>query len=386
MQLQRFLRDGGTTADLLARYAIVAKRHREHPNLVLFKYNQIASPFHEPIVRECRGVILDEADDWRVVSRSFDKFFNHGEGHAAEIDWGSARVQRKEDGSLITVYHYAGKWHAATSGTPDAGGAIWSAGLGGEWEPAPGVRLPMPQSFSDYFWQVAGVTPEWFAGNADRNVCFMFELVGPLNRVVVQNPQAAVVVLGARVVPGGGQFHAETAALMLGSRWPAVATHDLSTIDGVLSSFDSFSPLAQEGYVVVDKHFNRIKVKHPGYVALHHAKDGLGIRAFVDIARSGEVPEVIAAFPELKPQLDEVRSRLDALVAEVERDYEALRGIETQKDFAMKATKTRCSAALFMLRAGKTPSVRDYFAGVHVDQAMKVLGYSARDEQKPEAA
>jgi hypothetical protein len=382
MLLQSFLRDGGTPDDLLARYAIVAKRHREHPNLVLFKYNQIASPFAEPIVRECRGVILDESDNWRVVSRSFDKFFNYGEGHAAEIDWSTARVQRKEDGSLITVYHYAGKWHAATSGTPDAGGAIWGT-EGGEWEPSPGVRLPMPRSFAEYFWQVAGVTPEWFNGEAEPDMCFMFELVGPLNRVVVQHQGARVVVLGAREVLGGGQFHAETASLMLGSRWPAVAEHRLSTIDGVLSSFESFSPLAQEGYVVVDKHFNRIKVKHPGYVALHHTKDGLGIRAFVDIARSGEVPEVIAAFPELKPQLDEVRARLDALVAEVERDYEALRGIETQKDFAIKATKTRCSAALFMLRAGKTPSVREYFAGVHVDQVMKLLGYKASEEQKP---
>lgn len=63
--------------------------------------------------------------------------------------------------------------------------------------------------------------------------------------------------------------------------------------------------------------------------------------------------------------------------SEVERDYEALRGIETQKDFAMKATKTRCSAALFMLRAGKTPSVRDYFAGVPVDSVMNLLGYKA---------
>jgi hypothetical protein len=53
---------------------------------------------HEPIVRESRGVILDEADDWRVVARAFDKFFNYGESGADEIDWGTARVQEKVDG------------------------------------------------------------------------------------------------------------------------------------------------------------------------------------------------------------------------------------------------------------------------------------------------
>ena len=141
------------------------------------------------------------------------------------------------------------------------------------------------------------------------------------------------------------------------------------------------SPLAQEGYVVVDAAFRRIKVKHPGYVALHHAKDGMSQRAFITIAQSGEVSEVIAAFPEFKPMLDETRARFDALGADVEADYARLRGIETQKAFALEAVKTRCSAALFAVRSGKASSVRGYFAGVHVDQMIRLLGYKAEQGQ-----
>lgn len=93
MNVQVYLRSGGGLDGLTERYAIKATRSIVNSHLVLFKYNQIESPFAEPIVRECRGLILDESEGWCVVSRSFDKFFNHGEGHAAPIDWSSARVQ-----------------------------------------------------------------------------------------------------------------------------------------------------------------------------------------------------------------------------------------------------------------------------------------------------
>ena len=39
-----------------------------------------------PIVQQARGIILDEAKDWKVVARPYDKFFNLGEGNAAPID------------------------------------------------------------------------------------------------------------------------------------------------------------------------------------------------------------------------------------------------------------------------------------------------------------
>ena len=81
----RFLRENGLDA-LIERYRISARRHREFPHLVLLKYSQIESPMHEAIVQECRGLIVDESADWAVVCRAYDKFFNHGEPHAAAID------------------------------------------------------------------------------------------------------------------------------------------------------------------------------------------------------------------------------------------------------------------------------------------------------------
>jgi hypothetical protein len=67
-------------------------------NLVMFKYNQIESDFNESIVRECRGLILNE-DTYDVVSYPFNKFGNVGEGAWVDnIDWNSAHVLEKCDG------------------------------------------------------------------------------------------------------------------------------------------------------------------------------------------------------------------------------------------------------------------------------------------------
>jgi hypothetical protein len=360
LHVQRFLRTGGTLADLLERYAITAKEHPAFPGLYLLKYNQIASDFAEPIVRECRGIILDSRGKWRVVARGFDKFFNHGEPNAAALDWSTARYLEKLDGSLCLVFHHADEWHVATTGTPDAGGDINGSGL----------------RFSDYFWQTFGTEPGGFECSKS-GLCFMFELMGPANRVVVQHPEPRLVLLGARVRESGEELTAEHARVYIDNdrEIETVRAFPLTNMVDVAASFVTMSPLAQEGYVVVDKAFNRVKVKHPGYVALHHAKDGLSQRAFVEIARSGEVPEVVTAFPELKPSLDEARERFDVLVRDVEADYARIRDRQTQKDFALEAVKTRCSGALFAVRAGKAPSVRDYFAAANLDQVMRLLGY-----------
>ena len=123
MLIQEYLRTK-TLAELNADLGIKATRHKTYPNLVLLKYDQIDSPQAHPIVVECRGLILDEANDWEVVCRPYDRFFNYGDGHASDIDWTTARVYEKLDGSLMMLYWYDEKWHVASSGTPDAGGQV----------------------------------------------------------------------------------------------------------------------------------------------------------------------------------------------------------------------------------------------------------------------
>lgn len=250
LHVQTYLRTDGNLDKLCERWSITATRHGKYNNLVLLKYNQIESPFAERSVQECRGIILDESDNWNVVARGFDKFFNHGEEHAARIDWATAQVQEKVVGSLCLLYHYYDKWHVATTGTPDASGDVSGFGV----------------TFADYFWDNA-VVQGMGTRYGFEDWCFMLELSGPMNRVVVRHEKSHLTVLGMRNKRTGQERSAQQAAAILGL--PCVKSFSLRSVDDIIASFDAMDPLTQEGYVVVDGAFNRIKVKHPGYRHRH---------------------------------------------------------------------------------------------------------------------
>ena len=124
LALQHLLRSSGLEGTV--PLAIKARRHAQYPQLVCFKYNQRLSPMADAAVQEARGLILDEDDNWNVVSMSFTKFFNLEEQLAAEIDWDSAVVEEKLDGSLMSLYWYDGAWQVQSSGTADASGPVLS--------------------------------------------------------------------------------------------------------------------------------------------------------------------------------------------------------------------------------------------------------------------
>lgn len=372
--VQQFLRDGGTLDDLARRYAIKARRHADFPNLVSLKYSQIDSPFAEQIVRECRGIVLDEADGWRVVARTFDKFFNHGEGHAAPIDWPTARVQEKCDGSLMQLYWYRGEWRVASSGLPDAGGRIVSAQREGA------------DTFAALFWRTWRVLG--FELPRRPEFTFAFELMTPFNRVVVPHAEPHLVLLAARHTESGEEVRPHIACDA--DQYPIVREFPLGSFDDCLASFRHIDPLSQEGFVVVDGRFNRVKLKHPGYVAIAHmAGGGFTPRRVMEIVRGGETTEVLAHFPEWRPMFDDLGGRFASLVAELEGAYAALAhipvgGKDTQKAFALEANRTRYPSALFQVRAGKAATVREHLAGVNIDHLLRTL--DVKDEPMQEAA
>lgn len=337
LAVQCFLRAGGTLADLEARYAIKAKRHGKRPNLVHLKYNQIDSPFAEEVVQDCRGLVLDESNDWRAVCLTYRKFFNYGEGTAADIHWPSARVLEKVDGSLIQMFHYDGEWLVTTSGTPDAECPVGDYGT----------------TFSALFWKT------WRSlmldeSKLDPGCCYAFELCTPLNRVVVPHTDSSIWLHGVRDM-GREMRELEPApyAMRCGARWPQ--EFPLRSIEECVEAARRMDPMAQEGYVVRDGGWQRVKMKCPAYVALAHAKDGLlSRRAMGNAIRAGEAGELrvaLEAFPELRSIFDELRGRHEALVFDAAVLWQAYKGIEDQKDFALQVkAHPRCQPILFHLK------------------------------------
>lgn len=363
MNILAYFRDGGTPTELEAKYGIVHRWHPTYPNLLLLKYDMIDSPMGEDIVQECRGLILDTADDFKPVAWPFGKFFNHGEGHADEIDWRTARVQEKLDGSLCTIWWYDNQWHVSTTGSPDAGGQVGD----------------FPFTFKELFWRTFeecgyAVPPEDF-----RDFSFMFELTTKYNRVVVVHDHPRVTLLAVRNRVTGQEMDPETFLKMYG----VVGTFPLNSFENIIDTFRTLDPLHTEGYVVVDASFRRVKVKHPGYVSLHHLKEGATSKNFLNIIRSGERTEFLTYFPEWSEEFLAIQAKYDELVAHLETEYEEIKHIESQKDFALLATKTRCPGALFQVRKGYVKTIKDYLAGITIDSLSVMVGIK---EAKPKKA
>lgn len=365
LAVQEFLRTGGTLAALAEECTIKAVRHRAYPNLVLLKYSQIASDMSLPIVQECRGIILDEADQWRVVSRGYSKFFNYGEPNAAEIDWATARVQEKVDGSLCSVYEYAGTWHVATTGNPDAGGPVGDSAF----------------TFAELFWETLGIYlgEDWDTAPWEKSDwCYLFELTTPHNRVVVNHLTAGLTLLGVRDRVSGQWV--KTTDTVMARVVPVVREYPLQSFADIQATFNGMDPLAQEGYVVVDALGRRVKVKHPGYVAIHHMKDGMTPKSLLEVIQRGEVPEVAAHFPNLAEAFNAIKAEYDALADAIDAAYVPIKYTETQKDFAAQALAFPYSSALFDIRRGKAANGRDFLAKATLPSLLRLMGLKEEDE------
>ena len=139
-------------------------------------------------------------------------------------------------------------------------------------------------------------------------------------------------------------------------------------------SFPAMDPFKQEGYVVVDKNFNRVKVKNPKYVAIHHLKEGNSLARLVELVQNGEYGEFVSYFPEWFEDIQNIEFELTSLINDLSWKYEEIKHIESQKEFALEACKTKCSAALFCVRSKRNPSIKDYINKMAPDKIIDLLG------------
>jgi hypothetical protein len=350
-EIQSYLRTYGLE-QLTATYAIKASRHKHYPNLVCLKYNQINSPMHEKIVQQARGIILDEANNWAVVSYSYDKFFNYGEPLATLIDWDKARIFDKLDGSLMVLYPYQGKWEVQSSGMADASGNV-----------IPNL------SFRELFWKI------WdelgYSLPPVQPYCFSFEMLSLVNRIIVSHSKANLILHGVRNL----ETLQEEAPHMWATKynWEAVQTYTFHTWEALLDASEKLKPDLGEGYVVCDDQFRRVKVKSPQYVALHQLKDSLSPKRLLEVIMQNESDEVLAYFPELKKPHDDIFGRISLLAKTIEKTYVEHKDAADQKSFALRIKHLPYSGILFSLRANHVTSALEGLKQLHIDKLANLI-------------
>ena len=324
----------------------------------LFSYSQIDSDMSLPLVQICRGIILKNADTSpKVVCYPFSKFFNYSEPNAHPIDWASAKIQSKIDGSIIKVFFDEG-WHVSTNGMIDA----FKAELQ--------FATNEFKSFGDLFmigWKNS--TPFDFDHLLSKDYTSIFELVSPFNRVVVPYKEITLYTIGCR-----NNLTEQEHPFTLPS-FNAPKLYSFATFEDMIESTKTL-PYSEEGYVVVDKNFNRIKVKGIEYVACHRLKgEAFSDKRAIELALIGEGSEFLSYFPEYKPIVDRASAAINSIKSYLLEKQEELssRSFETQKDFALFIKDWKYTGFFFGYRSGKIKSVEEYLQGMDSKEIAKYM-------------
>lgn len=275
---------------------------------ILFKYNQLCSDFNLPEVQEARGIIFRESD-WECVCHPFNKFGNYGESYCPEIDWSTASVQEKVDGSLMKVW-FDETWHISTNGTIDAFKAPLECAdkeitSYGDLFLYCLKNLPVPFTFKN------------FTRMLDSDYIYMFEMVSPYNRVVIEYTKPDLYYLGCRDMETQEEHSFEEDYYNpyvngLGSLINIPDTYPLHTLDEVKAAANAL-PWNEEGYVVCDANFNRVKIKSPEYVLAHHGRTNGNVSTtrLLEIILNNEVDEFLI-------YANEYTDKINNLIAEME--------------------------------------------------------------------
>ncbi len=322
-------------------------------NKILLNY-RIDSPKDSDIVNECRGLILDK-DTFKVICFPFKRFYNYGEGYAAKIDWDSAEVYEKLDGTLCNLYwdEYNNKWQISTRNMIYAEGVINENPL----------LKTKERTFAQLFWEIF-FEHNLKIENFSKINTYCFELCSLENKVVKEYKERYLCLLAVR--------RNDTEDL---EEWPQNVVdyicipHSILrpkryristlTLECVQELFKDLQP-DDEGFVVCDKYNNRIKVKNPEYFALSAIKNNGNIeKNIVRFVINGERSEFLSYFPEYTETYDKLFSKYEDLCASALQLFNDNIKKESQKEFALSILHHPMNSLLFQMRTKKYKNLRE---------------------------
>lgn len=367
MEVQKFIRTHGLEK-LTTELGIKVRPYEDHQIIVL-NYSQIDSPKTHPVVIECRGLILDN-ETFEPLCRPFDRFFNYGEAPETYSEFQITRSVGfdKLDGSLIKIWYHSrtNTWYCGTRGTAFAEADVYG------W----------PLTFDQLVYRAVGVNNheefnELCHMYLNKSISYMFEVTSRENRVVTVYENTNLWFLGGRYTNSGlpvsdcGSFPCLSPA-----------QYSFSDAEQCKRVANSLTDL-KEGFVLYDPVADkRVKVKSDTYVTLHHIKgEGLNPKRIMELVCANEQDEYLTHFPEDREHIQPIADAQVKMMREMANNYEKVREIEEQKEFALAVKHLTYSGMLFSAR-GQKKEPWQMWEALELNKRYKVLLSYVESEDK----
>ena len=305
-----------------------------HPSLDLTIYNYSQKTQYDKMWNEetlsCRGLVLDSKGN--VVARPFKKFFNLSEVEE-EIPDLPFEVFEKMDGSLGIFFWY-------------------------NENPIFASRGSFTSDQSKVGWEIL---KEMDYENLKKGVTYLFEIIYPENRIVVDyGDQEKLVLLGAIETSTGEKIPYSGIGENL-ERFELVRKWSNKKS---ISELAKENDLIREGYVLKFSNGFRVKVKFEEYCRLHKIitnvsnidiweklKDGLPLNEIVD-----KVPDEFYGW--VKNTENRIREEFQDILSDSEKILYSIKkklGDSERKVYAEEIKKEINSGILFNLLDGRNP-------------------------------
>ena len=305
-----------------------------HPTLDLTIYNYSQKTQYERMWNEetlsCRGLVLDSLGN--IVARPFKKFFNLSEveGEIPDLPF---EVFEKMDGSLGIFFWYNGNPIFASRGsfTSDQSKVGWEILKGMDYE------------------------------NLKRGVTYLFEIIYPENRIVVDYGDTEKLVLLGAIETSMGE---EIPYSGIGENLERFELVRKWSNKKSISELVKENDLIREGYVLRFSNGYRVKVKFEEYCRLHKIitnvsnidiweklKDGLPLNEILD-----KVPDEFYGW--VKNTENRLREEFQDTLGDSEKILYSIRkklGDSERKVYAEEIKKNINPGILFNLLDGKNP-------------------------------
>ena len=256
---------------------VYSRIHPHHPELQLWCYTPkcVIEKQWNVATKSARGLVLNTKDEL-IQSVGFSKFFNLGEMSA--LPTGQLIAYEKLDGSLIHTFYYKGLWYFHTKGCWDHENSYLARSLWNEGHPC----------------------------NLDRNATYLFELLHPRARIVINygdQPKLCLLTAyrnGEELIdnpPFSGDSEIFT-------RPEIYSASTIAELDLMKPNF--------EGYVVRYDCGTRVKIKTEEYVRLHRLIGDVNRKRILELLISGmSLPAIKASMPEqFSEDIEEIGSSI----------------------------------------------------------------------------